>query len=150
MGRLRTTFKLEIELERKRNKGIYLNIFFYSIKLMDKRKRMIDNRTFHQSVLDRLGWIYKIQPISLASFVSRILAPDEIRRIVETDMGIRVYANPLKKPMGREITLSRMYEPDTFETLKEEIEPGDTVIDIGPMRAYLQPYRENYAGKTDW
>jgi FkbM family methyltransferase len=88
------------------------------------------NKRFHVSLLKKLSWIFQVRPMFLASVLLKNLVPDERRRIVDTDMGIRLYLDPFTK-LGRSIVEHGVFEKETFNIFKSEIQGGQVVLDIG-------------------
>ncbi|MGD1716339.1 hypothetical protein [Dapis sp. BLCC M172] len=88
------------------------------------------NREFHIDILKRFNWLYSLKPKSLANSMKRLMAPDERRRIIDTGIGIRFYADPLTH-LGRKIILDSRYEENTVETFRSEIKSGQVVVDVG-------------------
>jgi FkbM family methyltransferase len=84
-------------------------------------------REFHR----RYGWLFRLRPQIVAAAAARVLLPAERRRIVGTDMGVRLYVDPVSH-LGRVLALEDgRYEPDTGAVLKEHLGPGSVFLDVG-------------------
>lgn len=86
--------------------------------------------SFHNELLRRFGWLTRVRPMLIGALGVRLLAPLERRRIVDTEMGVRLYVDPLSHG-GHEITVSGMYEGETFRVLMQELKANDVALDIG-------------------
>ena len=103
------------------------------------------NKEFQTDILTRFNWLYSLKPKSLANTMKRLMAPDERRRIIETGIGIRFYADPLTH-LGRKMILDRRYEEQTVATFRSEIQPGQVVLDIGANEGFFSALAGTIAG----
>lgn len=94
------------------------------------------NKEFHSEILKRFNWLYSLKPKSLANTIKRLMAPDERRRIINTGIGIRFYADPLTH-LGRKMILDSRYEEKTVQTFRSEIQPGQVVLDVGANEGFF-------------
>jgi FkbM family methyltransferase len=97
------------------------------------------------SLLRRHGWLNRIRPAVLASFLSRPILPAERRRIVNTDFGIRLYIDAFSHG-GHSVLTTGTYEPETVEIFQQEIHPGDVCLDIGANEGILSSLMGHLAG----
>lgn len=88
------------------------------------------HKKFHQTLIGKFGWLLNLRPMQFATFLIRVLAPDERRRISSTGMGIRLYLDVFSH-LGQEIIRENIYEPDTVSIYRSEVELGQVVLDIG-------------------
>lgn len=74
----------------------------------------------------------RLRPAALASFALGMLAQ---RRIVEAE-GMRVLIDPTTH-LGDEILGTGTYEPETVRLFRENLRPGDTMLDIGANEGFF-------------
>jgi FkbM family methyltransferase len=85
---------------------------------------------FHRKLIQNYNWLLNLRPMQLAVYLVRLLAPDERRRISSTGMGIRLYLDAFSH-LGQVVTRDNIYEPETVEIYRQNLKPGQVVLDIG-------------------
>ena len=88
------------------------------------------NKDYHKSLIRKFAHLLDLRPMNLSSFLLRLLADDERRRIVATGMGLRLYIDPFTH-LGRSIVAEDSYEQETVAIFNAELESGQVVLDIG-------------------
>lgn len=88
------------------------------------------NKDFHKSLISKFAHLLDLRPMNLSSFLLRMLADDERRRIVSTAIGVRLFIDPFTH-LGRSIITDDTYEVDTVAIFNAELAPGQVVLDIG-------------------
>src|SRR5919106_466992 len=83
-----------------------------------------------RQTLKRWGWAYKIKPRLVSARMVSLLAPANRRAILPTDMGVRLYLDPLTH-VGRRVVRNGIYEPDTAKLISAHLSEGDVFIDVG-------------------
>jgi FkbM family methyltransferase len=86
--------------------------------------------TFHREIMGDFRWLRRVRPAALQGLLGRLLLPMERRRILATDVGLRLYSDPVTI-LGRELASHGRFEPATEAVFRAEIRPGDAVVDIG-------------------
>ena len=99
------------------------------------------------SLLRRHGWLNRVRPAVLATFLSRPILPGERRRIINTDFGVRLYVDAFSHG-GHSVLTTGTYEPETVEIFQQEIRPGDICLDIGANEGILSALMGNLAGSS--
>lgn len=99
------------------------------------------------SLLRRHGWLNRVRPAVLASFLSRPVLPSERRRIVDTDFGVRLYIDAFSHG-GHSVLTTGTYEPETVEIFQQEIHPGDICLDIGANEGILSSLMGHLVGPS--
>lgn len=92
----------------------------------DRNKRAL------QRVAARTRVLGRIRPTSLASPLIALMSH---RRIVEVE-GLRVFVDPVSH-LGQTILASGSYEPETVRLFRDNIRPGDAVLDIGANEGFF-------------
>ena len=90
----------------------------------------MSNKVFHHELLNDFKWLFNTRPMFLASILLRLFAPEERRRIIDTNMGIRLYIDPFTR-LGHDIIEYGVFEQDTVNIFNSEIKEGNIVLDIG-------------------
>lgn len=88
------------------------------------------NKDYHKNLISKFAHLLDLRPMNLSSFLLRMLADDERRRIVATGMGLRLYIDPFTH-LGRSIVIDDTYEQETVAIFNSELESGQVVLDIG-------------------
>lgn len=88
------------------------------------------NLEYLRSLGQRYRWLTRVKPKRLASLMASLLVPGERRRIVETEMGIRLYLDALNH-LGQQVLKWGVYEPRTHDLLTSRLRPGDVFLDVG-------------------
>jgi FkbM family methyltransferase len=88
------------------------------------------NRDYHKNLIRKFAHLLDLRPMNLSSFLLRMMADDERRRIVATGMGLRLYIDPFTH-LGRSIVTEDTYERETVAIFNSELESGQVVLDIG-------------------
>jgi len=104
-------------------------------------------RTEALSLHERYRWVLGVRPMVLADRVARLVLPTERRRIIETDMGIKLYIDPFNN-VGSSLLSLGTYEPETLDLLRAHIHPGDRCLDIGANEGLLSAFMGKLAGPT--
>ena len=99
------------------------------------------------SLMGRHGWLNRVRPAVLATFLSRPILPGERRRIVGTDFGVRLYIDAFSHG-GHSILTTGTYEPETVEIFQQEIRRGDICLDIGANEGILSALMGQLAGPS--
>lgn len=99
------------------------------------------NRTRLTLTAARSRALSKIRPTSIVSPVLKFLGE---RAIVSAE-GIRVYIDPTSH-LGREILETGTYEPETVRLFRENISPGDVVLDLGANEGFFSALAASLAG----
>ncbi len=105
------------------------------------------NKKFHYEMLKKFDWLFKLRPMLLASILVRVIAPHERRRIVDTNMGIRLYIDPFTK-LGRSVVSYGVFEQETVDIFHSEIKPGQVVLDIGANEGVFSALAGNLVGQN--
>jgi FkbM family methyltransferase len=99
------------------------------------------------SLHDRYKWVLGVRPMALADRIARLVLPTERRRIVETDMGIKLYVDPFSNA-GSSVLSKRTYEPETLDLLRKYLHSGDRCLDIGANEGILSAFMGKLVGPT--
>lgn len=104
-------------------------------------------REYLASLLNRHGWLKRVRPAALATFLSRPFLPGERRRIVNSDFGVHLYIDAFSHG-GHSILTTGMYEAETIEIFQQEIHPGDVCLDIGANEGILSALMGHLTGPS--
>ena len=85
--------------------------------------------------------------MALADRVARLVLPADRRRIVDTDMGIKLYVDPFNHA-GNSVLSLGSYEPETLDLLRLYISPGDRCLDIGANEGILSAFMGKLVGPS--
>lgn len=88
------------------------------------------NKQYHKSLLSKFTHLLDLRPMNLSSFLLRMLADDERRRIINSAIGVRLFIDPFTH-LGRSIITDDTYESETVAIFNSELAPGQVVLDIG-------------------
>lgn len=83
----------------------------------------------------------RLRPTILASLALSAIAQ---RRIVEVE-GMRLFIDPTTH-LGNEILETGTYEPETVRLFRENVKPGDSVLDIGANEGFFSSLAATLAG----
>lgn len=76
--------------------------------------------------------------MSLGALFANMLSPER-RTLVETNAGLRLYADPLNQ-LGQSLVANGNYETDTEQTLLTYLKPGDAFLDVGANEGYFAAF----------
>lgn len=99
-----------------------------------------------QALVSRFSRLLKVRPAILASTLLKILGPEERRRIVQTEDGLRLYLDPFSR-LGRNILSSGTYEPETKAIICRCLRPGDVFWDIGANEGFFSALGAKIVGE---
>jgi FkbM family methyltransferase len=88
------------------------------------------NKRYLSQIREKLGKFTHKRPRKIYEKLLRLLSPDEVRRIVRTERGLLLYINPFND-IGRHILSMGSYEQENEELFRQQIKPGDIVLDVG-------------------
>ncbi|ALG68715.1 FkbM family methyltransferase [Beggiatoa leptomitoformis] len=108
---------------------------------------METNKHYLQHLTQKFAWLFKLRPMPLATFFVRLLAPDERRRIIETELGLKLYLDPFSH-LGHELVTVEQYEPETVAIFKAEIQTGNIVLDIGANEGFFSALAGKLVGNN--
>lgn len=109
--------------------------------------RFLENKRYHDNLINKFNWIYSIRPLALINIFIKLFAPNERRRIVETNLDIKFYIDPFTS-IGRSITLEGIYnELDTIKVFQSYIKNGYAVLDIGANEGFFSILAGKLVGK---
>lgn len=114
---------------------------------MSDADSMQRNREMQLKLVRRFGKLQKVRPGGLASFLIKVSAPDDRRRIVSTSGGLRVYIDPFTH-LGQLILADGRFEPETEAVFRQYIKSGDTFLDIGTNEGYFSALVSTIVGPT--
>ena len=89
--------------------------------------------------------IVRFVPPVLRDTWSRFFGPPAVRRIINTGLPTRYYANPRSR-QARVIGETGHYEVDTEQIMREHIKPGSVVLDIGANEGILASFAGTLVG----
>ena len=99
-----------------------------------------------QETAAEFATVLRLRPASLSAFFLKLFGPEERRRIVRTDDGIRVFADPFSN-LGQSILHDNVYEPETGAIIRGILRPGDTFLDIGANEGYFSALAASIVGE---
>lgn len=88
------------------------------------------NKDYHRSLISKFARLLDFRPMNVSSFLLRMLADDERRRIISSGIGVRLYIDPFTH-LGRSIITEDTYEKETVAIFNTELASGQVVLDIG-------------------
>jgi FkbM family methyltransferase len=105
-----------------------------------------DALAYLKKTRDRLRWLFKIRPNTLASPLYRLFSPYDRRTVV--DVGdIQFSCDPLSYTAG-EIIEHGTYESETLEMLGRYLKPGAVFVDIGANEGFIASAAARIVGET--
>jgi FkbM family methyltransferase len=93
-------------------------------------------RRFSTDLLDRFRFLRGLRPAALGSILVKLLGPDDRRRIIRAENGLRIYADPFSHLGGAVLEDGRL-ESDTEQVLRDHVRPGGIFLDIGANEGYF-------------
>jgi FkbM family methyltransferase len=93
-----------------------------------------------------VGLLNRIRPNILAMPFYKLMLPSQRRGIVLVD-GVRLYLDPASH-LGHSVLTTGSYEPGTVVILREHINPGDIVLDIGANEGVMSAFAASLVGRT--
>jgi FkbM family methyltransferase len=90
-------------------------------------------------LLTRYSWLTRTRPGVLGGGLIKLLTPENRRRIILSEPGVRVLADPFSH-LGNELLLTGTYEPETVKIFRDEIKPGAKVLDIGANEGFFSAW----------
>jgi FkbM family methyltransferase len=100
-----------------------------------------------RSVARRYRWLTRVKPKWLWSRIGSFLLPGDRRRVVETEMGIRLYLDPLSH-LGQQVLKWGVYEPKTCNLLNSRLGAGQVFVDVGANEGIFSALGGKLVGET--
>ncbi len=104
------------------------------------------NKDYHKSLISKFARLLDLRPMNLSSFLLRMLADDERRRIINSSIGVRLFIDPFTH-LGRSIIADDTYETDTVAIFNAELASGQVVLDIGANEGVFSALCGKIVGK---
>jgi FkbM family methyltransferase len=97
-----------------------------------------------QALNNRLNWTTHLRPMAFGAFIADFLAPER-RTILETDAGLKFYADPLSN-FGETLLHTHQYEAETEQILREHLSEHDNFLDVGANEGYFSVFAASIVG----
>ena len=93
-------------------------------------------RRFSAELQERFRFLRNIRPAALGTILAKVLGPEDRRRIVRAENGLKIFADPFSHLGGALLEDGRL-ESDTEAVIRRYVRPGDTFLDIGANEGYF-------------
>lgn len=89
--------------------------------------------------------LVSVRPQVAADLLIRLKTGGDRRRLVQTEMGVRLYLDPVSN-LGREVATTGRYEPETAELIEQYLPRGGAFVDIGANEGVFSAYASTLVG----
>lgn len=100
-----------------------------------------------QQRLKRCSWLLHVRPQIMAALLGDILYGRSRRRRVQMPNGISLHLDPLTS-FGATILSSGSYEPGAETVFRDNIKPGDNVLDVGANEGFFTVLAGHLTGRN--
>ena len=94
---------------------------------------------------NRLQYLSRVRPARLQMLLLGLLRRQERRTIIETNLGIKMYVDPMSA-LGNFLVMTGEYERDMCAIIGETLPAGGTFVDIGGNEGFLSCVAAKKAG----